>query len=242
MMENITSIPLPTDCVTATFIARTKRFFVELEKDGKKIWAHTNNTGAMRGLPGVGAKALLSRARNPARKLPYTLERIYDSRQPGPGFWIGVNTSMPNRMLEAAFQQGQLAFASGYTRYRRESRWGKSRFDACMENTYGQRLWVECKNVSLVEECVALFPDAPSERARKHLQELMEIVREGERAAMFYAVQRPDASCFAPATAIDPDYARLFYEALDKGVEAYAYELRQDADATRLGAPLRICV
>ena len=84
-------------------------------------------------------------------------------------------------------------------------------------------LWVECKNVTMVEDGVACFPDAATERGQKHLRELMDIVRCGERAAMFYLVQRPDGHCFGPADVVDPAYAALFYEAMDAGVEIYPY-------------------
>lgn len=240
MKEGQVGVPLPDNCVRAIFIRRIKRFLVELEKDGKTIWAHTNNTGAMRGVPGSGATALLSRAANPARKLPYTLERIEKNIDgTGASFWIGVNTSLPNKLVEAAFYGGQLPFMAGFTKFTREARRGKSRLDACLENESGQRLWLECKNVSLVENGRAIFPDAPSERARKHLHELMDIVRHGERGAMFYAVQRPDATAFAPAEFIDPEYAELFYQARKQGVEAYAYELIQAPKATMLGRRLK---
>ena len=75
----------------------------------------------------------------------------------------------------------------------------------------------------MVEDGVACFPDAATERGRKHLRELMDIVRCGERAAMFYLVQRPDGHCFGPADVVDPAYAALFYAALDAGVEVFPY-------------------
>jgi sugar fermentation stimulation protein A len=84
-------------------------------------------------------------------------------------------------------------------------------------------LWVECKNVTLVEDDVAAFPDAISERAHKHLKEMTEIVHSGERAAFFYCVQRPSGRCFGPADYIDPTYANLYYEAKKAGVESHAH-------------------
>ena len=77
--------------------------------------------------------------------------------------------------------------------------------------------------MTMVEDGVACFPDAATERGQKHLRELMDIVRCGERAAMFYLVQRPDGHCFGPADVVDPAYAALFYEAMDAGVEIYPY-------------------
>ena len=141
----------------------------------------------------------------------------------GRGFWVGVNTSTPNRMLEAAFRAGRLPFAAGYAELRREAKRGASRLDGLFTGPGLPPLWVECKNVTMVEDDAACFPDAASERGRKHLRELMDIVAAGERAAMFYLVQRPDGHCFAPADFIDPDYAELFCEALAAGVEMYPF-------------------
>lgn len=240
MDKPFASVPLPEYCLSADFIRRIKRFSVELEKDGERIWAHTNNSGAMLGLLGGKIEALLSRSGNPARKLPYTLERIRHKSCAEPGYWIGVNTSIPNRLFEAAFHAKRLDFAAEYTCLRGELRRGESRLDVCLEAEGKKALWVECKNVTLVEDGVACFPDAATERGRKHLISLMEIVRAGERAAMFYLIQRPDAKCFAPADFVDPLYARLFYEAISSGVEVYAYQALQLPKATALGKALKI--
>ena len=138
-------------------------------------------------------------------------------------------------MLEAAFQAGRLDFARGYTECRREARRGSSRLDACLTGPSLPPLWVECKNVTMVEDDQALFPDAASERGQKHLRELMAIVAAGERAAMFYLVQRPDGRCFAPAAVIDPVYADLFLQAVRAGVEIYPYRARVSPQGIDLG-------
>lgn len=206
--------------------------------------AHTNNTGAMLGVPGKGAEVLLSPASGTHRKLPYTLERIKSQGKDRKGgkkpFWIGVNTQIPNRLLKAAFNAGLLPFARDYASLKMEAKRGQSRLDACFCGAGLPNLWVECKNVSLVEDCVASFPDAASARGRKHLRELMDIVARGERAAMFYVVQRPDARCFAPADYVDHEYAELFYEARHAGVEIYAFEAAQVPGGIALGCQLPV--
>ena len=155
--------------------------------------------------------------------------------------WAGVNTQTPNRLLEAAFHAGLLPQARGYAHLRREAKTGDSRLDALLtpevtpemtpgREDNGQRplppLYVECKNVTLVQGGLALFPDAPTERGRKHLAELTRLVHEGCRAALFFLVQRPDGQAFAPAAAIDPDYARDLAVALQAGVEAWVWRAR----------------
>ena len=228
-------LPFPAGCRIARFLGREKRFFVAAEMADEtgapvRVWAHTNNTGSMLGLLRPGAPALLSPAANPARKLAWTLELLgvdfaADAfPHMGKGFWTGVNTSVPNRLLEAAFKAGRLPWAKGYTRLSREKVRGESRIDALLEGPGLPRLWVECKNVTLVEDGIALFPDAVSARGSKHLHTLSEVVSSGERAATFYLVQRPDAACFGPADMVDPVYARAFQAARAAGVEIYPHE------------------
>lgn len=158
----------------------------------------------------------------------------------GPGFWVGVNTSVPNRMLEAAFTAGRLPFAQGYTHLVREAKRGQSRLDGLLTGPNLPPLWVECKNVTMVEDNAACFPDAASERGQKHLRELMDVVANGERGAMFYLVQRPDGACFAPADFIDPTYAALFYAALRAGVEMYPFRAVVSSAGVDLGDPLPV--
>ena len=234
-------LPLPPHCVVAAFVQRRKRFSVLLQHQGADLWVHSNNSGSMLGLCQPGAPVLASPASNPDRKLKYTQECVWlaqravpeQQQQPQPpqpgvqpaarGFWVGVNTSTPNRMLEAAFHAHRLPFAQGYTTLVREAKRGQSRLDGLLTGPDLPPLWVECKNVTMVEDDAACFPDAASERGQKHLRELMDIVANGERAAMLYLVQRPDSTCFAPADFIDPAYAALFYEALHAGVEMYPF-------------------
>ncbi|MDE7064173.1 MAG: DNA/RNA nuclease SfsA [Desulfovibrionaceae bacterium] len=228
----------PPHCLTARFVRRYKRFSVEVLSHDGPLWIHSNNSGSMLGLTRQGAPVLASPASNPARKLKFTQEAVWcggryphDAALPGApvdaghkeGFWVGVNTSVPNRMLPAAFAAGKLPFTTGYTRLVREKQRGVSRLDACLSGPGLPDLWVECKNVTMVEDGVACFPDAVTERGRKHLREMMDIVARGQRAATFYLVQRPDGACFGPADFIDPVYARLFTEAVRAGVEMHPY-------------------
>ncbi|WP_022662260.1 DNA/RNA nuclease SfsA [Paucidesulfovibrio longus] len=216
---------------------------------GETLLAHTNNTGSMLGLLRPGAEVLLSPARNPDRKLRWTWELVRHQ-----GFWVGINTQTPNRMLRLAWEAGLLPEAEGYDGFRAEAKVGESRLDGLFVRGAGggsgvgpgrgalsgrksrkagleptdfapeDQLWVECKNVTMVEDEVALFPDAVTERGQKHLRELMALARTGARVALFFLVQRPDGKCFGPADMIDPAYAELLYRALDAGVEAWPYE------------------
>ncbi|ACS78258.1 DNA/RNA nuclease SfsA [Maridesulfovibrio salexigens] len=211
----------PQGCCRAIFIRRYKRFTVEAMLDGEVVGVHTNNTGSMLGLLREGQEIYISPAQNPNRKLKWTLEAVMPF-----GEMIGVNTSVPNKMLQLAFEAGQLPEAGGYTAIKREAKVGNSRLDGLFTDDSGKlpKLWVECKNVTLVEDDIACFPDAQTERGRKHLVELMDLAAKGDRVALFFFVQRTDGSCFGPADFIDPEYAELFYKALDAGVKCWAYE------------------
>ncbi|MDR1124797.1 MAG: DNA/RNA nuclease SfsA [Deltaproteobacteria bacterium] len=238
MNANPILLPFPRlagGLVEGSFVRRVKRFSVEFESGGERFWAHTNNSGAMRGLTAPGLPLLLSRATAPGRKLAYTLELV-GLEHTGGRTWVGVNTLIPNRLLKAAFLAGLLPWAAGYTNIRPEARRGQSRLDALFTGPQLPPLWVECKNVTLLEDGpanpdrqvpnrggTAAFPDAVSERAQKHLREMTEIVKNGERAACFYCIQRADAACFAPADHIDAKYAELFRLGLAAGVEVYPY-------------------
>ncbi|MDR3358499.1 MAG: DNA/RNA nuclease SfsA [Desulfovibrio sp.] len=236
-MDDAPLLPLPEGCLYGRLIRREKRFLIAFAHKGQTLWAHTNNSGGMLGLARPGLPVLVSPAPGRKRKLPFTLELVSlngpeapagDPFYPLPadppgGGWAGVNTLTPNRLLRAAFENGRLPFAGGYTRLTAEAAYKNARLDALLTGPGMPPLWVECKNVTLVEDGAAAFPDAVTARGQKHLRLMAELVRTGARAVFFYCVQRADAACFAPADYIDPDYAALFYAALDKGVEVYPF-------------------
>lgn len=227
-------LPFPPGCRVAAFVRREKRFTaVTMDPDtGAELRAHTNNTGSMLGLLRPGAQALLSpapqRAKGPQRALLWTLEALalpggHRGEKPA---WVGVNTLTPNRLLAAAWRAGLLPEALACTGFAPEAKTGASRLDALLTGPGLPPLYVECKNVTLVEDGQAQFPDAASERGRKHLDELVRLRGEGCRAALFFLTQRPDGDCFAPAEAIDPQYAAGLVRALRAGVELWAWRAR----------------
>lgn len=243
-------LPFPPGCVVAILQRRVKRFIIECRLNGQDCLAHSNNSGSMLGLTRPGLPILISPAHTPGRKLPYTLELVC---LPGagpagakagtaegfaPGLWVGVNTLTPNRLLRAAFTAGRLPWAAGYTQFKAEAKRGDSRLDALLTGPDLPPLWVECKNVTLVEDGRAAFPDAVTVRGQKHLRTMMDIVRSGERAAFFYCVQRADAYCFGPAEYIDPAYAALYFQGLEAGVEAYPHRAVLSSTGVDLGEEL----
>lgn len=227
-------LPFPPHCRIGRFVRREKRFRVEARLDGRQVWAHTNNSGSMLGLLRPGMDILLSPAANPARKLPFTLELVSPW-----GEWIGVNTLTPNRLLKKVWEKGLIVELREYVTYKAEARIGHSRLDARLDGP-GGTFWIEAKNVTLVEDGVACFPDAVTLRGQKHLEELMRLAGQGARVGCFYLVQRPDGQCFGPADFIDPEFARLFYQAVQVGVEMLPFEASISPQGIGLGKRLQV--
>jgi len=219
-----------------TLIRREKRFLVHVRlDDGREIVAHTNNTGAMRGCSTPGSPVWLSPVDDPKRKLKWTYELIEVD-----GVLVGINTAVPNLLAAEAIEDGTIAELQGYDVIRREVKCGTgSRIDLLLERG-DARCWVEVKNVTLVEDGVALFPDAVTVRGRKHLRELQAMVAAGDRAAMLYVVQRADARAFAPAESIDPAYAAALREAAAAGVELLCYRAEVSTEGVRLATRIPV--
>jgi sugar fermentation stimulation protein A len=221
-------------CRTATFVAREKRFLVHVLLDGQPVVVHTNNSGSMLGLLRPGMDVFISPASSPGRRLPYTLELVRPFAQ-----WVGVNTTTPNRLLKKAWETGALPEFSGYSMFLPEAVHGRSRLDAKLIGPAGE-FWIEAKNVTMVEDQVACFPDAVTERGQKHLLELMDLAVSGARVGVFLAVQRGDGECFGPADFVDPRFAELFWQAMDAGVEFLPHVVHASPAGIALGPRLPI--
>jgi sugar fermentation stimulation protein A len=204
-------------------IKRYKRFLADVElSDGQLITAHCPNTGSMLGVCEPGSRVWLSHSDSTTRKYAYTWELVEVGAT-----LVGINTALPNRLVEEAIVGRRISALQGYHHIRREVRYGNeaSRIDLLLTNVAGKACYVEVKNVTAaVSEGVALFPDAVSERGSKHLRELMEMVQQGHRAVLVFCVQRSDVKEVRPADDIDPVYGRTLREALAGGVEVLAYK------------------
>lgn len=205
---------------SASLVRRYKRFLAEVElPDGRFLTVHCPNTGSMVGCLTSGNSVLLSQATNPTRKYPYTLEMIQVD-----GFWVGVNTSRTNALVREALLQGVIEEFGQIEEVRAEVAVGAgSRLDFFLR-TGKRRIYLEVKNCTLVENGVAMFPDAVTARGAKHLSALKRLRREGFEAAVLFCVQRGDAVSFSPATAIDPFYAETLVQVEQAGVTVLAYQ------------------
>lgn len=208
--------------ISATLIKRYKRFLADVELDGGEvITVHCPNTGAMTGCAEPGSRVWLSLSDNPKRKYPYTWELV-DTLS---GDRACVHSVKANALVKEAIEGGVVEALSGYDRIRTEVKFGaeNSRVDLLLESD-GDQCFVEVKSVTLLlDKGLGVFPDAVSERGRKHLRELIEVKRQGHRSVLFFCVQHSGIERVAPADLIDPRYGETFREALAAGVEVIAY-------------------
>ena len=202
------------DLIHGRLIRRYKRFLADvLLDDGAQVTAHCTNSGSMKSCLEEGAEVWLSPVDDPKRKTQFTWEMIRIG-----GDWVGINTSNPNTLAFEWISQGIIPGLDGFTELKREVKWEDSRFDLYGE-TPDCSCFIEVKNVTLKEGERALFPDAVTERVRKHLNTLIRVKQSGMRAVMLYVVQRMDVEVFSTAREIDPAYAETLDEAVSKGVE-----------------------
>jgi sugar fermentation stimulation protein A len=213
-----------SELVEGLLLRRYQRFLADVRlADGTVVVAHCPNTGSMKTCLEPGTRAWLSRAR-PGRKLAYTWEVAEqdDAR-------IYVNPAGANALVAEAIARGGVLELAGYTNLLREVRYGaSSRIDLLLQRE-SEHCYVEVKNATLrmAPGCIA-FPDAITARGTKHLHELMDMVRQGHRAVVFFCVGRTDAQIFRPAITIDPLYCATLAQAIRSGVEVLAYGVEID--------------
>lgn len=225
----------PAPLIKGTLIKRYKRFLADVAlEDGREVTAHCANPGAMTGLKDPGAEVWLSPATNPKRKLKYTWELL----RIGEGL-VGINTAHPNAIAEEAIAAGKVPELTGYASLRREVKYGQnSRIDILLEDPARPPCYVEVKNVHLKRNGAAEFPDSVTKRGAKHLVELGDMVDAGNRAVMFYMVQREDCDGFQIAADIDPDYGAGLKIAIERGVEILCYQCKLSTQDIVLDRPI----
>jgi sugar fermentation stimulation protein A len=210
--------------IPARLVKRYKRFLTDaVLASGEPITAVCPNTGSLMGCAMPGSPIWLSQSSSPTRKYAHTWELV----EVAPHTIVGINTQIANRLVEEAIKESVIAPLQGYGSISREVRYGSenSRIDFLLGGSSEPPCFVEVKNVTAaVSNGVALFPDAVSERASKHLRELMLEVKRGNRAVLVFCVQRADVSEVRPADEIDPVYGATLREAIAQGVVALAYQ------------------
>jgi sugar fermentation stimulation protein A len=197
----------------------------------------------MMGLCTPGLAVWVSVNDSPTRKYRHTLELV---EIPGTGrakpTLVGINTSLPNKIVTEAITAAKIAPLAGYASLRGEVKYGvNSRIDILLEDATKGTCYVEIKNVHLLRTAgLAEFPDSVTARGAKHLDEMSAMVREGHRAVMVYLIQRGDAKRFALASDIDPTYAAAFARARAAGVETIACRCKITSEEITAGDLIEI--
>ncbi len=223
--------------LSGRLIRRYKRFLADVElENGATVTAHCPNSGSMLACAQPGRPVYVSHHDDPRRKLKYTWQ-IIDM----PTSLVGVNTQVPNRLVQLAVSGGRVPELSGYGNLRREVKTGShTRLDMVLEQTGRRPCFVEIKNCTLVSKGQACFPDAVTTRGLKHLKELQKLSAEGSRSVIFYLVQRMDAEVFHPADHIDAAYGRELRCAVANGVEILVYDVAIDFEKIHIRRPVPV--
>ena len=205
------------DLLEAKFIQRDNRFRAEVELNGVPVKVHVPNSGRMKELLVPGASVWIQPAAGEHRKTAYTLLLV----QQGDRF-VCLNAHLANEIIAFWLQQGLLPQFAGVANIQREKTYGNSRFDFRLERQ-GKVCYAEVKSVNLLDGDTARFPDAPTTRGSKHLQELVRCKQEGLDGAVLFLVMGNQAQGFAANGQTDPDFAQNLSLAREAGVEIYVY-------------------
>lgn len=233
LLRIICRVRLPP-LIPGRFVHRDNRFRVTVEVNGASVAAHLPNSGRLTELLTPGRPCWLERFDSSRRKTDFDLKLVEYA-----GVLVSVDARLPNPLFAEALEVGRLVAFRNCERFEREVSLGKSRLDFRLDMPAGV-LWVEVKSVTLVEDGIARFPDAPTTRGARHARELAERVGEGERAAIVFVVQRPDARSFAPHDEADPPFGLALREAAAAGVDVYAWTC--DVSRERVAIARRIPV
>lgn len=211
--------------VGAMLIRRLHRFGALVRVRNSEWYVHVPSSGRLAELLFPGNEVLVQTIRRPGGK---TQGRIVFAR--GGDVWVSIDTQVPTRILGQLLRDRRLPPLAAYTRVRPEYPYGAGRIDFLLDG--GEPglppCLLEVKSVTLVEDGVGLFPDAPTLRGTRHLDELARARSEGLRAAVVFLVQRPDARLFRPHDRQDPAFGEALRRAASRGVEVYAYRCRVD--------------
>jgi len=207
----------------ATLIKRYKRFLADVVlSDNSQTTMHVANTGAMTGCAEPGDTVWYSTSANPKRKYPYS----WEFTQTQTNDCICVNTIRANQLIEEAVEQKVISELTGYRHLQREVKYGSenSKIDFLLTDPGKKDTFVEVKSVTLLEEGQGYFPDTVTTRGQKHLRELIEVVENGQRAVLLFAVLHSGIQSVSIAQHLDNKYYQLIIEAHAAGVEIIAYK------------------
>lgn len=236
----------PKDCqvelgslISGRFLRRDNRFRVQVEIQDQVQSAHLANSGRLGELLVPGRPVWLRQAAPetlPKRRTAYDLILIQWAEQ-----LVSVDSRLPGRLVEKGLRCAQIPGLESYPVFKREVPLGASRIDFFLPADRDlPACWLEAKSVTLVEDGVAHFPDAPTRRGRRHLEELISAVEAGDRAAVIFIIQREDALSFAPHPSADPAFRQTLHQAHRMGVAVHALRCRLSLRSVQLLGPIPV--
>lgn len=203
------------------FISRPNRFIAKVLISGREETVHIKNTGRCRELLVKGRKVYLERSDNPARRTMYDLVAVEKPRSGLSPLLINMDSQIPNKAAEEWLRKGGIFSENAVIR--REVKCGSSRFDFCIEDC-GRISYLEVKGVTLEQDGIAYFPDAPTERGVKHIGELIKCRSEGFGAYVLFVIQMKGVRKFRPNDITHKEFGEILRYAHSQGVELLAYD------------------
>lgn len=220
--------------IEGRFLSRPNRFIAYVDIDGRSEKVHVKNTGRCRELLTEKAEVFLEKSDNPKRSTLYDLVAVKKGER-----LINMDSQAPNKAVEEWLSNGGGGLFPDVRSIKPETVYGNSRFDFFVE-TESEKIFVEVKGVTLEEENRVLFPDAPSERAVKHVRELIEAVKAGYKAYILFVIQMKGVTYFMPNRTTQPEFADALEEAGKAGVNLVAYDCFVTKDSMQLDAPVPV--
>ncbi len=218
--------------VKGEFISRPNRFIANVLIDGEIHKCHVKNTGRCRELLVPGCEVWLEHSKSEKRKTGYSLITVNKS-----GKLINMDSQAPNKAVEEWLQSGGLL--PDIKLLKREQKWGDSRFDFYFE-TENEKAYAEVKGVTLEENGVVMFPDAPTERGVKHVKELYKLKEKGFSAYLIFVIQMKDVKYFTPNIKTHKEFADALIEAEKAGVKIVAADCFVSPDTMEIRDRVRI--
>ncbi len=220
---------------SAVFLSRPNRFIANVLIDGRPFIAHVKNTGRCRELLISGASVIVQKAKGQGRKTDYDLIAVYKGER-----LINIDSQAPNKVFYQWLKGGGLGEVPSLIKA--EQRFGDSRFDFYLERG-SRRAFAEVKGVTLEENGLARFPDAPTERGVKHLHGLMDCLKKGYEAYAVFIIQMDKVHLFEPNRLTHPEFADTLIQAEKAGVRLLALdcEVKEDNISAQNPVPIHLC-
>ncbi len=217
------------------FKERKNRFLGSVKIGNETVEVHVRDPGRLNEILYPGNEVLLKRAENQDRKTDWSLlaGRVDEH-------WVFVNSGYHRAITERILEKHRLSPFERIEGYQAEKKLGKSRIDFLLKKD-DRDIWLEVKGCTLAEDGTALFPDAPTKRGKRHVEELIQVKDKKTDAALIVLVFRPDAKCFSPNKKTDPDFTAVFERGVEEGLSVHPISLKYTEDKIYYIGEIPLC-